>query len=142
MQTKKSNLSAEALQKRYCRMLHRALACTPQLRKRLVAQMQESVADYLDENPQTTMQDLYEHFGEPKQVAENALQELDPKELQNQLKRARWRRLLVVLVLGAGIVFSGWYLGRLTINIIAGQFYFVEREPVILSDGPLPTDAP
>lgn len=41
----------QKLCRRYCRELRRVLACVPELRERTLAQLTESIEEYLDEHP-------------------------------------------------------------------------------------------
>ena len=41
----------QKLCRRYCRELRRALVCVPELRERTLAQITESMEEYLDEHP-------------------------------------------------------------------------------------------
>lgn len=63
----------QKLCRRYCRELRRALACVPELRERTLAQLTESIEEYLDEHPTADYQELVRAFGTPAQAAENVL---------------------------------------------------------------------
>ena len=54
----------QKLCRRYCRELRRALACVPELRERTLAQLAESIEEYLDEHhtEKITLDDLAEKF--------------------------------------------------------------------------------
>ena len=72
----------QKLCRRYCRELRRALVCVPELRERTLAQLTESVEEYLDEHPTADYQELVRVFGTPAQAAENVLNEMDAKQVQ------------------------------------------------------------
>ena len=76
----------QKLCRRYCRELRRALVCVPELRERTLAQITESVEEYLDEHPTADYQELVRVFGTPVQAAENVLNEMDAKQVQQLLK--------------------------------------------------------
>lgn len=77
----------QKLCRRYCRELRRALACVPELRERTLAQLTESIEEYLDEHPTADYQELVRVFGTPAQAAENVLNEMDAKQVQQLLKK-------------------------------------------------------
>ena len=72
----------QKLCRRYCRELRRALVCVPELRERTLAQITESIEEYLDEHPTADYQELVRVFGTPAQAAENVLNEMDAKQVQ------------------------------------------------------------
>ena len=72
----------QKLCRRYCRELRRALVCVPELRERTLAQITESMEEYLDEHPTADYQELVRAFGTPAQAAENVLNEMDAKQVQ------------------------------------------------------------
>ena len=84
----------QKLCRRYCQELRRALACVPELRERTLAQLAESIEEYLDEHPTADYQELVRVFGTPAQAAENVLNEMDAKQVQQLLKKYQWRRVL------------------------------------------------
>lgn len=77
----------QKLCRRYCRELRRVLACVPELRERTLAQLTESIEEYLDEHPTAEYQELVRVFGTPAQAAENVLNEMDAKQVQQILKK-------------------------------------------------------
>lgn len=90
----------QKLCRRYCRELRRALVCVPELRERTLAQLTESIEEYLDEHPTADYQELVRVFGTPAQAAENVLNEMDAKQVQQLLKKYQWRRVLAIVLAG------------------------------------------
>lgn len=90
----------QKLCRRYCRELRRALVCVPELRERTLAQLTESIEEYLDEHPTADYQELVRVFGTPAQAAENVLNEMDAKQVQQLLKKYQWRRVLAIILVG------------------------------------------
>ena len=90
----------QKLCRRYCRELRRALVCVPELRERTLAQITESMEGYLDEHPTADYQELVRVFGTPAQAAENVLNEMDAKQVQQLLKKYQWRRVLAIVLAG------------------------------------------
>lgn len=130
----------QKLCRRYCRELRRALVCVPELRERTLAQITESVEEYLDEHPTADYQELVRVFGTPAQAAENVLNEMDAKQVQQLLKKYQWRRVLA-------IVLAGLLIACAICLIAYGAFYlyrhffvvsYIWEGPAVEIDGPLP----
>lgn len=130
----------QKLCRRYCRELRRALACVPELRERTLAQLAESIEEYLDEHPAADYQELVRVFGTPAQAAENVLSEMDAKQVQQLLKKYQWRRVLAIVLVGllvacaiCLIAYGAFYLYR--------HFFvaaYIWEGPAVEIDGPLP----
>lgn len=74
--------------------------CPYPFRKRLVAEMRGSVLDYLEENPEGTMEDVVAHFGAAETLGYSYILDMDGKERQKLFNRARWIKCCAI----AGIV--------------------------------------
>ena len=130
----------QKLCRRYCREFRRALACVPELRERTLAQLAESMGEYLDEHPAADYQELVRVFGTPAQAAENVLSEMDAKQVQQLPKKYQWRRVLATVLAGlliacaiCLIAYGAFYLYR--------HFFVVSyiwEGPAVEIDGPLP----
>lgn len=131
----------QKLCRRYCRELRRALACVPELRERTLAQLTESIEEYLDEHPTADYQELVRVFGTPAQAAENVLNEMDAKQvLQQLLKKYQWRRVLAIVLAGlliacaiCLIAYGAFYLYS---HFIVDSFFW--ESSAVEIDGPLP----
>lgn len=86
--------------RQYCLRLRYSLPELPGLRRRLVRQTQSDLWAYWDAHPDADEAELYGRFGLPEQAALDVLATLEPKDVQRQLARGRWRRLLALLVVG------------------------------------------
>lgn len=126
--------------RRYCRELRRALACVPELRDRTVVQMTDSLEEYLEDHPEADYHQLVQEFGTPEQAAENVLNELDAKQVQQALKRYRWQRTAAIVLAGILIALAiawaafglfGWFQDSMN------PPYIIEG-PAVEYTGPLP----
>lgn len=79
-------------------------------------------------------------FGTPAQAAENVLNEMDAKQVQQFLKKYQWRRVLA-------IVLAGLLIACAICLIAYGAFYlyrhffvvsYIWEGPAVEIDGPLP----
>ena len=126
--------------RRYCRELRRALACVPELRERTLAQLAESIEEYLDEHPAADYRELVQVFGTPAQAAENVLNEMDAKQVQQLLKKYQWRRVLAIVLAGlliaCAICLIAYGAVYLYSHFIVESFFW--KGPAVEIDGPLP----
>ena len=130
----------QKLCRRYCRELRRALACVPELRERTLTQLTESIEEYLDGHPTADYQELVQVFGTPAQAAENVLNEMDAKQVQQILKKYQWRKVLAIVLAGVLvacaiclIAYGAFYL--YTHFIVSSYFW---NSSAIETSGPLP----
>ena len=130
----------QKLCRRYCRELRRALVCVPELRERTLAQITESMEEYLDEHPTADYQELVRAFGTPAQAAENVLNEMDAKQVQQLLKKYQWRRVLAIVLAGlliacaiCLIAYGAFYLYS---HFIVDSFFW--ESSAVEIDGSLP----
>lgn len=87
----------------YINQLDRALAGTPKMRGRMLANVEDSLDDYMRAHPEATLKEIYGEYGEPKHVAAEVLQQTT--DTQGAVRRLRFNRrlqwalaLLVVLL--------------------------------------------
>lgn len=132
---------AEVLARQYCKQVRHHLACSASIHKPILEQLNESILSYLDEHPDSDLQGLYTHFGSPENFAADILEGLDGKQIQTQVSRYRWRRILVILILGLALLYCVFYCARLTINWIFQPGYVVIG-PAVEDEGPIPTSPP
>lgn len=100
----------DAWLKKYYRRTSRLLKCPQKTRQRLMCELQSSVDEFLEDNPDAAPSDIVQHIGTPDQIAQDYLTSLDESELQAQISRVRTtRRVLVViaiaLIIGAVVFF-------------------------------------
>lgn len=116
---------AQALCRRYCGRVRRSLFCPAALRRPVLSQLEEAVLFYLEEHPQAGMDELYAHFGAPKAFAAGVLENTEGEQLQKQLARCRWRRVLAAVLVTLVLAYGVFYCARLAINHIFEPGYVV-----------------
>lgn len=136
-----TTLQPEALGLQYCRQVKHCLSCPASIQKPILSQLEESVLSYLEEHPSADLQELFSHFGTPEDFAANVLENLDGKQLQTQLQRYRWRRILLTVILGLALAYGVFYCARLTIDYIFYPGYVVIGEAQEV-EGPIPISPP
>lgn len=133
--------NGELLCHQYCKALWRELSPAPQLRKRAVRDMKNSLSEFVEHNPDVTWDDIEKEFGSPHDSAENILNSLDSKQIRKEAKRFRWRRIFLVSILVIAMSYVLLSCGRLVISRIM-QPGFVVVESAIVDEGPMPTNTP
>lgn len=102
------NSGSEHIQRQYIQQVRRALADMPQMRSRLLDSLESSTEEYLNAHPDASLRDLYAEYGDPQQVASNALQEAGTQEVLLRLRRARrmrWAMAIVIVLLSVVVTF-------------------------------------
>lgn len=136
----------ESLCRRYCRQVKHHLPCSGTVRKPILDQLSESVFSYLEEHPSADLKVLYTHFGTPEDFAANVLENLDGKQLQGQMHRYHWRRVMGSVVLGLALTFGIFYCAGLTIDRLSVPAPIIIEHPLSDSpdtiEGPVPSAPP
>ena len=131
----------EALCRQYCRQVKHHLPCPASVQKTILSQLEESVMSYLEEHPSADLQELFSHFGTPEDFAANVLENMDGKQLQAQMQRYRWRRILLASILALALGYGIFYCARLAIDYIFYPGYVIVGEAQV-TEGPIPTSPP
>lgn len=115
--------------RRYLHQVRRALRGTGKQKKQVLAQVQSSVSEYQEENPDCSYSDLVQRFGVPQQIAESYITEMDPKELLFDL-RIRQRTfsavcagIILCLTMWLGYLFVSYHMMVTELNgkVIPGE---------------------
>ncbi len=102
----------------YIRSLKKQLFCTPSTKNRLVAQFESALSNYLDENPDATLEMLYVAFGTPEQMAATMMQDLTQSEHENKHRQNRLHRFVIGTVLTLLFIFSMY-------------IFFIKQKPIV-----------
>jgi uncharacterized membrane protein len=101
----------------YKRQLKQHLSCGNRRRKELMEQFQETLNNFLEENPSPDFSALEEAFGTPEHMAKELMETVPPHEI-DQWKQRRNIRRVVVGVLACVFV------------VVLGYFAFLRARPV------------
>lgn len=109
-------MSLEGDLKRYYKEIRKHLLCSPKAQIEFLAEVHRLVADFLENQPDATFEDIVKNVGEPTELAETFLDTLPDKtevERFHQARRKRKRLILVVfsllIVILLAIIF---YIGQ------------------------------
>lgn len=102
--------------------------CPAPYRRKLITELQNNLSDFLENNPERTMEDVLEHFGFPEKFADEYLLVMDDKDRMNALHKARWVRKTIcvgvaTIVLIVAIA-SVWIVRENSQTV--GYYYFEE----------------
>ena len=114
--------------KRYIRKIHKTLPCSRKMKRDIVSKINESIKDYLLQNPAADLEAVQTHFGTPQQIAVNCL---DGQDAFVQLKKIRTKKR--VLSVAAGVmaaiflVWTGFFALKTYIDREIGLKLVIER---------------
>jgi hypothetical protein len=115
----------------YKRQLKQHLSCGNRRRKELMEQFQETLNNFLEENPSPDFSALEEAFGSPEQMARELMETVPPHEI-DQWKRAQKIKKIVagalVCVLAVACVFVFFYKENNTVQVTERIFLYESKE--------------
>ena len=91
---------------RYIRSIKKHLTCTPATKRKLTAHLEAALTNYLDEQPDATLEMLYTAFGAPEQMAATMMQDLPQSEREAYHRQNRLRRILIGSVITLLFLFT------------------------------------
>lgn len=77
----------EQLIKQYCRQVKQAMAVPQNINQKIIRPLENSIEEYLMDNPRATIDDLYAAFGTPQQYAQESLSFLGNTHILQAMKR-------------------------------------------------------
>ena len=87
--------------------------CPVALRKRLIPDLQNSLAEYAETHPDATWDSLIARFGEPNHVAADYLADMEDSERIKCLQKAKWVKIAAIVALAvfiAAILFTSVWI--------------------------------
>lgn len=110
----------------YRKQVYRKIPASPQTRARCMDVFNLSIEDYLAKYPESNMDDVVRTFGEPKEVAKQYEQEIDPDEIR-KYKRRRILSWTIPLAV---------FLTLICVFLIIGYFYIIENKTAYIVESP------
>ena len=114
--------------KTYYRDIRKALPCGWFHSRRLMKDLRSSVAQFLQESPNATFQDITNRFGTAQQIAEAYAEQLPPEKLRKSISIRK--RIVAIVAASCAIAVMGWliYLAAVTIEIHNREPYYITVE--------------
>lgn len=97
----------------YYNSLERLLKCPKEQRNRFLEQTRRMAEDYMQGNPDATSQEVTDFLGDPRELAREFLDTLDPELLERYQKNRKIFRIGCVSVLAVALIIVTIWGGRL-----------------------------
>ena len=101
--------------RRYLREIRGWLPCSGKWKRGILEKIEQSMAQFLSENPEASYEALAERFGSPRQIAATYVDDMGTAEL---LKDLRARRRVVQIVAAAAVTVVCLWTGLITVSYI------------------------
>lgn len=98
----------DAALKRYYCDVKRALPCSSKIKKQIVQQLQESVCDFILQNPNTDFAAIQHHFGTPQEIVSSYIDEQGTPELLKKMTIKK--RVLAIVASVMAIILMSWMI--------------------------------
>ena len=122
----------------YYLKIHSNLPCSWRLKRKLLAQIKNSIRTYLQSHPHADIAEIRSQFGSPEEIAAACLAEMNQKELlkdlrlMNRIVRVITASVLaVVLMIGATLGLLIWHESQLPADYI----YVTLKGPTTSTEG-------
>ena len=97
--------------KQYHRDIRHLLPGTAKQKKQLMDTLWQSIAAYVEDNPDATVQEVQAHFGTPQQIATAYLDEMSTSEV---IKKIKTRKIVIsIICIAIVLALLMWGLGVL-----------------------------
>ena len=114
----------------YIRTIKTLLPLWGREEKRFLKRLRERITDYIDRNPNCSVDDIFDEFGKPNEIVSGYFDSIDVDTLVKRIRTTRYVKtaiailIMVVLLVGSAVmVFSHK-------NYADGQDSYVQREMV------------
>lgn len=103
--------------KTYYRDIRKALPCGWLHSRRLMKDLRGSIAEFLQESPNATFQEVTDRFGSAQQIAESYGEQLPPEKLRKSISIRK--RIVAIIAASCAVAVMGWliYLTYVTIEL-------------------------
>lgn len=92
----------DAALKRYYRSISKELPCSCKAKKKIMQQIQDSVNQFFEQNPDADFKAVQTHFGEPQTIALSYIEDENAPKL---LRRLHIKRRLIAIIAGTMALF-------------------------------------
>ncbi len=72
--------------------------CPFSFRKKLITDLESHLSDYLDDNPNSTLEDVINYVGPPEKIADECLLAMDEAARQRILNKTKWIKRGILIV--------------------------------------------
>lgn len=104
--------------------------CPLSFRKKLTADLSNSIYEYLEENQSATLEDITDRFGSPEQFADEYILAMDETSRKNALHKAKWNKCCILIGVAAVVLILAitavWIIHENSQT--AGYYYSIEMK--------------
>ncbi|MCM1115128.1 MAG: DUF6120 family protein [Clostridium sp.] len=108
----------------YLKTVKSFIICDWKTRRKFIHDLKNDIFDYMENNSVNNIEDVYKHFGTPRDIAKAFFEDADIKEIKRKMNISR------ILIIGIICALLIWAVG-VTISIIDGHIsntgYMVEE---------------
>ena len=118
----------------YLKQVKSHLTCPAALKKTFLEQLRGDVEEFLETNPNATLEDLAQRFGNPSEMAHSYIETLDGDKLEKQIKKAKIIKRIVLftcLAILAAVLFVASYIVIETLKDDTATIVYTVEETVI-----------
>lgn len=108
--------------------------CPPEFRKKLIKELENNISDYIEENPQSTAEDILKHFGEPEEFSCEYILSMDENDIKKSVLKSKWIKRSVItgisLLILIAVITSAWIIHDNSRNAVVYYSETVNEEIV------------
>ena len=113
----------------YFKKIKALLLCPKTEKEKLLTGLRSDVADYLEDHPAATVEELENRFGTPETIADSYQSTMSEAEIRNKLHHKQMIAIAIVIAIGllllAAIIGTAIYFARATADV--PEYYVIEE---------------
>lgn len=113
--------------KKYIKDINSYLICDCGTRNRFISDLKSDIDEYIESNSVTAFESVYNHFGEPRDIAKGFLENADTKKIKRKMDIAK------VVVTAVIVALVMWGVG-ITISLIDAHQSYTGHDEVGIRD--------
>lgn len=97
---------------KYLEEIKKNLVCSAAQKKTVINDLRNSIYDYVETSKVTDIEDIYSHFGQPEDIAEQIISEIEPKKVKKAFKVHKVVLAGVIAIVTTFIIILGFYIDQ------------------------------
>lgn len=90
----------------YYKAIEKKIHTSKSIKKKILHSLESDIADFIEEYPEKSVTDVINHFGEPADFAKESLSILDETEIQNEVRKSKWIKRGILIVVAAIVLIA------------------------------------
>lgn len=83
----------------YYHEIKKQLVCKSSKKKKLIMELKGNIAEFLEDNPNSSINVITQHFGTPEDIADGYISSMEGGELGSNLQKSKWFRRIITMAL-------------------------------------------